>query len=201
MTSVNDLVALMSSKGGLAKPNMFQVNLPSFDGANTSELNLLCKETQLPGRQITSHERLVGNKMQKIAYGGLHTDIQFSFYVMNDWGIKKYFEAWQAAAYDHQLYQVKYKSDYARQINVSALKRGVDIPIFTVSADLDIGPINVLDASASLGITTDEHIKYTVSLYDAWPTTVNAIPLTNEQNGIVEIQVDFTYSKWTSNFF
>lgn len=201
MTSVNDLVALMSSKGGLARPNMFRVNLPSFDGANTSEINLLCKETQLPGRQITSHERLIGNKFQKIAYGGLHTDVSFNFYVMNDWGIKKYFETWQEAAYDHQNYQVKYKTDYARQINISALKKGVDIPIFKVSADLNVGPINVFDASASLGLFSDEQIKYTVSLYDAWPTTVNSIQLTNEQSGLVEIQVDFTFSKWTSNYF
>ena len=67
--SVDDLKSAVRS--GPARANMFQVVMPTLPGlvGNTSELNLLCRDIQLPGRQVLSNERTIGMKQVKVAYG------------------------------------------------------------------------------------------------------------------------------------
>ena len=96
--SVDDLKSAVRS--GPARANMFQVVMPTLPGlvGNTSELNLLCRDIQLPGRQVLSNERTIGMKQVKVAYGYAQDDISMTFLVTNDYGVKRYFEHWQELA-------------------------------------------------------------------------------------------------------
>ena len=46
--------------------------------------------------------------------------------------------------------------------------------------------------------SVDDTIVYTCILEDAFPTTVNAINLNNEQAGIVELNVQLSYRNWST---
>lgn len=53
---------------GMAMTNLYRVILPSLPGANATQINALCKATNMPGRQILTQDRQMGMKMQKVAY-------------------------------------------------------------------------------------------------------------------------------------
>src|SRR6056300_370708 len=104
--SIEDFKGVVAAKGGIARSNLFLVTLPSLPGATTRELNILCKDLQLPGRQIMTQERQIGMKTIKTPYGFAVDDVSMTFHVMNDWGVKTYFEVWQALAVNPLTYEV-----------------------------------------------------------------------------------------------
>ena len=70
LSSLDDFKALVSQKDGIARTNVFRVELPSLPGATKTQLNLLCKDVNLPGRQIITRERTIGivNKKQSLLW-------------------------------------------------------------------------------------------------------------------------------------
>ena len=95
MSSIDQLKSLASSKLGFAKNNQFLVELPSFGGASSSEMNILCSRVTLPGKQILTSDRRIGMQFEKIAYGYAVGDVAMSFYLLNDYGPRKYFDEWR----------------------------------------------------------------------------------------------------------
>ena len=59
MASINQFKSLVNAKNGIARSNLFRVKLPSLPGATMEELNILCKDVQLPGRQVLTNERRI----------------------------------------------------------------------------------------------------------------------------------------------
>ena len=43
-------------------------------------------------------------------------------------------------------------------------------------------------------------VVYRCKLIDAFPTTVNAIQLNNELDGVTELNIQLSYTNWTSPF-
>lgn len=214
VASVEQLKGLFSAKNGVARPNLFTVSLPRLPGASaaSSELNLLCRDVTLPGRQILSYDREIGTKREKIAYGSATDDVTMSFLVLNDYGVKRYFEQWQKLAYDPATYQIGYKSDYAKQITINQMKKGFGFPLLNKQFPLaglptsvinrlpNLGPINFAQQEFDLDFLTSANVIYTCTLEDAWPTTVEGIALNNELDGLIELRVSITYTRWYSNF-
>ena len=111
MSNIDQLKSLASSKLGFARSNQFLVELPTtfnaggFLGALTTlftsgnmgggNLNLLCNSASLPGKQILTHERRHSMELQKVAYGYAVDDVSLTFYALNDYGTRKYFDAWR----------------------------------------------------------------------------------------------------------
>jgi len=189
METIDTLKSLVSSKSGIARSNVFRVVLPSLPGANSADLNLLCKDVQLPGRQIMTNERRIGLQFEKVAYGYAVTDISMTFHVMNDYGVKKYFETWQNLAVNQETFEVGYYNDYTFQIRIDQLKKGVSLPVYSFNNFLD------LFSSKAVFLTEDE-IIYSCILNNAFPTTMNAIQLNNDLDGIVELNVQLSYKNW-----
>ena len=192
--SVDDLKSALRS--GPARTNMFQVIMPSLPGlvGNTRELNLLCRDIQLPGRQVLSNERVIGMKQVKVAYGYAADDISMTFLVTNDYGVKDYFEHWQELAANTLTKELNYPTTYCHDVTIHQLKHGTafDIPgIFDQS--FSFGPFNInLDAD----IISNEQKIYSVKLIDAFCTTLNAIQLNNDPNGLTELNVQLSYKDW-----
>ena len=60
---------------------------------------------------------------------------------------------------------------------------------------------NIFDVDLSLAIDIDrpqESPIYQCTLIEAYPTTMNAIQLNNEANGLVELNVQLSYDRWIS---
>jgi hypothetical protein len=180
MLGVDDFKSLVSSKGGLARSNLFSVTFPGIPGGSPTnrEINLLCKDVVLPGRQITTRERTIGLTTRKMAYGYLVDDVSMTFHVMNDYGIKEYFEAWQNLAVDQDTYEVGYKSDYAKEVVINQIRKGSGGTVLATNQ------------------LVDDQIVYSCKLLEAFPTTMNAIQLNNELDGILELNVQLSYTNW-----
>ena len=194
--SVEQLKSIISRKGGIAQANMWKVFLPALPGVQSArDLNVLCKDVILPGRQILTQERTIGMRPKKVAYAYGAEDVPMTFLLLNDYGIKDYFEAWQAMTIDFETQGIKYKDDYCRDIVITQLakrkKNGIDI-----NFNIDLSA-NSLAEMFDLSVTTDIEI-YKCRLKRAFPTTMNALQLNNEQNGLLELNVQMSYDNWES---
>lgn len=185
MISPDDFLSIIKTEGGLAKANLFKVILPTdIPGTNLSsaDLNLLCKNVQLPGRQILTSERTIGPKVEKIAYGFAVEDLSLTFHVTNSYSIKQYFDSWSNLVFSQNSYEVNYKNNYTRDIEIHQLSG------------------STTGQFISNGVSTfkNKEVIYKIVLENAYPTTVNAIELNNEQNNLVELSVQLSYDNWRS---
>lgn len=193
MSSVDELKSLASAKLGFARSNSFLVELPTNFGGNSllgqlatlggNQLNLLCNSVTLPGKQILTNDRRVGLEFQKIAYGYAVDDVSMTFYALNDYGIKKYLDNWMGTIVDEENHTVAYKSDYERDIRIHQLRKPI------INKSFDIGPLGI---NVGLGAGT----VYSVQLLKAFPTTVSAIELNNELDGLIQVTCQFSYTRW-----
>jgi hypothetical protein len=185
-------------RNGPARSNMFQVVMPVLPGlvGETRELNLLCRDVQLPGRQVITNERVIGMKQVKQAYGYATEDVSMTFLVTNDYGVKTYFEHWQDLAANSLTKELGYPNTYTRDVTIHQLKHGIgyDVPGFFDEANaFNIGPLTItIDGD----VYSDEQKIYSVKLKDAFCTTLNAIQLNNDPNGLVELNVQLSYKDW-----
>jgi len=203
MSSVDQIKSLASSKLGFARTNQFLVELPTtFSGtggflgqlttlltsgvglgSGGGDLNILCSAATLPGKQILTHERRIGMEFQKVAYGYAVDDVSLTFYALNDYGTRKYFDSWRQRTLDESGHIAGYKKDYAKDVKIHQLRK----PIKNIGSGL--GPIKV-----NIGLGGGS--VYSVRLIDAFPTTVQAVELNNDMDGLVQISVQLSYTNW-----
>ena len=203
--SVDELKALANTKLGFARPNRFLVTFPtSFGGsggilgsvlgllnlggggASGRELNILCSNTTLPSKITLTSERRIGMEFQKVAYGYAVDDISMTFYLMNDYGVKEYFDAWRNTAIPEEggnAFTSNYKSSYAKSITIHQLRQ----PLKGFSKQ--VGPIR-------FGLGLGGGSVYSVELLEAFPVATSAIELNNELDGLVQLTVTFAYTNW-----
>jgi hypothetical protein len=215
MSSIDQLKALASQKGGMARPNVFRVFLPSMPGATAREINLLCKDVSLPGRQILTRERTIGLTRRKIAYGYAQEDVSMTFLCLNDYGIKKYFDVWQNRSVNQTTKEIQYTNDYTFPVKIEQLRKGMSLPVYKTALNIPTLPTSIQNRlpSVQLGgfnldlaqgefssdFITGDDVVYSVTLEDAFPTTMNAIQLNNEQDGLVELNIQLSYTNWIAN--
>ena len=204
-SSVDELKALANTKLGFARPNRFLVTFPtSFGGsggilgsvlgllniggggASGRELNILCSNTTLPAKVTLTSERRIGMEFQKVAYGYAVDDVSMTFYLMNDYGVKEYFDAWRNSAIPEDgsnAFTSNYKSSYAKSITIHQLRQ----PLKGFSRQ--VGPIR-------FGLGLGGGSVYSVELLEAFPVATSAIELNNELDGLVQLTVTFAYTNW-----
>jgi len=217
--TIDDLKALISSKGGLARGNVFAVSLPPLAGLRSRELNLLCTGVNLPGRQIMTQEREIGLIRQKVANNHAYDDINFTFRCLNDYGIREYFETWQNLCIDQQSLEVGYLNEYAFNVKIHQLKRGFGAPTYQtpfgipklppmasnlVDKFLGAGPlggvISALRGELDLGFIGQDDTVYSCELIQAFPTTMSSIEFADgNMDGTVNLNVQLSYKNWRSS--
>ena len=213
MASINQFKSLVNAKNGIARSNLFRVKLPSLPGATMEELNVLCKDVQLPGRQVLTNDRRIGMQLEKVPYGYAVTDISFTFHVLNDYGVKEYFETWQNLAVNQNTYEVGYQrgpSGYARQVEIEQFKKVMSLPPRHTSSSSNkgifpnIGSVlndtEIVQNFYGLADELSDMTVYKVKLIDAYPTTMNAVQLNNELDGVTELNISMSYTNWETPF-
>ena len=187
--NIDQLKGVASKGQGFARANAFRVILPSFgdEKYGTSELNILCTNVNLPGRQIMTQERLIGPKGIKMPTGFVSDDISMTFYVMNDYTIKEYFEEWQNRVVNQDTFEIGYNKEYAQDVNIIQLKRGISLDL----------PVDMfLESNVNPAIRAADSKAYECKLLGAYPTTMNQIELNNELDGLVQLNVQLSYRNW-----
>ena len=183
-SSVDELKALASVKLGFARNNKFLVTLPgTFGGESTRNINILCSNASLPAKTIITNERRIGMEFQKMAYGYAVDDVSMTFYLMNDYGVKKYFDNWRSSVINETGMESNYKKEYARTVQIHQLRQ----PLKGFSKQL--GPIRF-----NLGLGGGS--VYSVDLIDAFPINTSQVDLNNELDGLVQLTVTFAYTNW-----
>lgn len=192
MASIEQLKTQVSRANGIAQANQFAVELPQISGYTGRTLNLLCKNVTLPGKQITTKEKMIGLFSEKVVDGFVVDDVSMTFHVLNDYHTKLYFDAWRALMVDEKRGEVGYKKDYAKRVTIHQLRKPDNTGILgqEYSAELSLGGI------FNIGLDFFANSIYTVNLIDAFPTTISAIELSNEPDGLVEVTVNFSYTNW-----
>ena len=189
--SIDNLKAIISKKGGLAKQNRFQVFFtpPSASLLNLNaetiissaisgnfsarnlindprDISLLCQSVALPGRQISTLDYQAEKQTIKIPYGELHDDVTLTFLLTNDYYIKTMFDSWVGSIVDMDQYSIAYKKDIVTDVVIQQL-------------DEKNTPI------------------YGVKLENAFPTTVADVALDNSsENTVQTLEVSFSYDKY-----
>ena len=65
-------------------------------------------------------------QFEKIAYGYAVDDVSMTFYLMNDYGVKEYFDAWRNTVIPEEgfnAFTTKYKDEYARDVTIHQLRQ------------------------------------------------------------------------------
>lgn len=206
--TVDQFKSLVSAKGGLARNNLWRVKLPSLPGGRAEEMNILCRDVTLPGRQITTMNRQIGLINEKIANGFLVQDVSMTFHVLNNYGVKEYFETWQNLAVNQNRYEVGYKKEYVADVEIEQFKKVQNLPQ-RYRKEFSSGFGNALPriSDFQLGETLlglndqfNDIIVYRCKLIDAFPTTLNGVQLNNEQGSIVELNIQLSYTDWVAPY-
>ena len=137
----------------------------------------------MPGKQILTNDRRIGMEFQKVAYGYAVDDVTMTFYLMNDYGVKDYFDSWRSTILDEEGQESNYKNEYAKTVTIHQLRQ----PLKGFSKQ--VGPIRF---NAGLGGGS----VYSVNLIEAFPIATSAIELNNDLDGLVQLQVTFAYTNW-----
>lgn len=186
MASIEDLKGKLTAKNGIAAANQYRVELPRWGGASSRTLDVVCKEVNMPGKQVLTLDRQMGIFQEKVANGFAIEEVTMVFHVLNDYGVKKWFDTWQKEIVGDNGPGngfVAYKNDYTKSIKIHQLRKPI------ARFGFDLGPLDInFDAFGST--------IYSVELEEAFPTTMTSIALSNETDGLVEVSITFSYTKW-----
>ena len=212
MARIDELKSLVSAKKGIARGNAFNVVLPSFPGAPSREVNLLCTGVNLPGRQIMTQEKKIGLINRKVAYEQAYDDVSMTFLLLNDYGIKNYFETWQNLAIRQDGLSVGYYSDYTFDVKIQQLKKGFSIPVYSTPLGLPqlpseiqnrlpkIGSLDLAQGELDIDLSLNrDSVVYECTLEKAFCTTMSSVQLGNSLSDVMELQIQLSYKNWKSS--
>jgi hypothetical protein len=186
MSSIDKLKSTISSRGGLAKANRFQVFFTPPQGSLLSgglagllsggglkslindprDISLLCESVTLPGRQITTADYTADRQALKIPYSFINEDVTCSFLLTNDYYMKTLFDGWIEQVFDTESYRAKFKKDFTSDVVIQQLN-SENIPV------------------------------YGVKLENAFPTTITGITLdNNSESAVQKLSVTFSYDNY-----
>jgi hypothetical protein len=196
--SLDKLKSVITSKGGIARPNNFLIELPSIRGVSSRDMNILCRNATLPGKQVLTHDRRIGMQFEKVAYGYAVDDVTLTFLLTNDYSVRNYFDAWRSVILDEEGQTVAYKNQYEQRVVIHQLANSV--PSIFGTASINIGPISA-GFSGGVGFPFDGNVNittpvYSVELINAFPTTIGQIDFNNDADGFIEMQVQMSYTNW-----
>ena len=198
MSTLRTISAFKSKlTGGGARPNLFEVEIPSFPvaaGTNTwrtgdnqeaDSFKFLCKAAALPASNITPVEIPFRGRILKVA--GDRIFDTWSITVINDENflIRNAFETWvQGISKNSNATGATDPSAYMTYALVHQLGRGADAGKASQGA------------TASVSVTPITPLK-TYTFFDIFPTTISTIDLSYENtDAIEEYTVEFQVQYW-----
>jgi hypothetical protein len=182
--SVDVLKSVISKRNGIAKLNRFMVELPRISGTTITldETAVLCKTASIPGKGIATHDRSIMMENQKIGYGYIVQEVAMTFLLLNDYGMRDYFDKWMNSIVNQETNEVSYKTEYQRNVKIHQLRDPVE-------AKRDVSAFRLIEINRRNKI-------YSIELEDAFPISINSIDFSNDPDVIGEVSVSMSYTKW-----
>ena len=205
--SVGELKSVMGNGGGFAKSNKFAIKLPLGESGMERDIEVLCKASNLPGKQILSVDRRVGLSHEKVAYGYAHDDVTLTFNLTEDHWVKSYFEGWQMGAVAHghaDVHYPKYRNEYTRSVHIFQLSQSDRRHPIAGSPDEYGDPATIhgrgnqrVGGPAAIGVHAPMTKKRPgIELINAYPTTITPVQFNDANGEPVELSVQLSYKRW-----
>tara|TARA_Y100001937_G_scaffold22024_1_gene31215 strand:+ start:4248 stop:4787 length:540 start_codon:yes stop_codon:yes gene_type:complete len=175
--AIDVLKSSISRAGGIARLNRFQVelptNIPGIEVRDSREYQILCKTASIPGKGIATHDRTIMTQNEKIGYGYIVQEMPMTFYLLNDYSVRDYFDKWMNSIVNQETFEVNYKTEYQRNVRIHQLREPVE---------------------ARRRVALNK--IYSIELEDAFPISINSIDFSNDPDVIGEVSVNMSYTKW-----
>ena len=165
MDNIQQFVALIGKKGGVAKKNRFRINI-SIPSYSSGDISLLCESISFPSKTIQSFDFSSYRNPIKIPMGFTNEDVTAVFHLTNDYYIKDLFDKWLNSIVNTDDYFIGYDKQFKTTVEIFQLNER-DQVVYGVEL-LDAYPISMsaveLDNSA-----TNAGQKLTVDFtYNYW---------------------------------
>jgi hypothetical protein len=176
--------------GGLkewVKSLRFDLN---FDSELTDRIQLLCSEASLPGASLLTHE--INNDYtgitQRHAYRRSFDDrADFTFYVDQNYDIIKFFQLWISfIANEKEFESTEQGPDYRLGSESRTYNYRVRFP--------DDYMIDTLTIRKFERDFSGKYLEY--QFFDAFPTSINSMPVSYDSSQLLKCTVSFTYSRY-----
>ena len=160
---------------GLASPNKFEVNfsnIPGRDGEQLTQLNMMCDQASLAGRNVQAIlDMQYGIRRQVVYNGAEYTPLSLSFLCSAKMEEKSYLEQWNNNCNPvNKGSHVGYYDDYVGELYV-----------------------HVLDRSG-------KKRRYSMHYHEVYPKTVTAVELNHgTTNATLRVTAEIQYAYWTTN--
>jgi len=165
------------AKTGLASPNKFEVNfknIPGSDAGDLTQLNLMCDQVSLAGRDVQAVLDVQYGIRRQVAYNApSYTPLSLSFICTDQMLEKTILDKWNNLIVPVQRgFHVAYYDDYRGELDVYVLDRS--------------------------GKTRTYHMHY----HEVYPKTVTAVELNHgTTNATLRVTAEIQYAYWTTNSF
>ena len=160
---------------GLASPNKFEVNFKNIPGANANDrtqLNLMCDQVSLAGRDVQAVLDLQYGIRRQVVYNApAYTPLSLSFICTDQMLEKTVLDKWNNLIVPVQRgFHVAYYDDYRGELD-----------------------IHVLDRSG-------KKRTYSMQYHEVYPKTVTAVELNHgTTNATLRVTAEIQYAYWTTN--
>ena len=180
---LNELLGLMRSSDGIAKParyetiffppsggsqNPFASQINQMRGNGTARnVSLKCENISMPGRNIdTAPDTNIYGPTREIAQGFSFADIDATFQLSSDLKEKNFFDTWQRLSFNPDTWSMGYYDDYTGALEIHQLDQQ-DRRRYGVQL-IECFPKNIAEQSLSSGQASDvQKISVTFS-YRYW---------------------------------
>jgi hypothetical protein len=171
--------------GGLAKSCRFiAVIRPQGDailkqsGLIKDDLHYLCEAAEFPGRGLQSVDLRYYGPNFKMPYQTSYEDLNMTFLCRTEGYERQFFDDWMEIINPTKTFDFEYRDNYRSQIEI----------------------YHYGDVGSSDGRGNVNHIpKYSFTIHEAYPTLVNAQPVTWADDQFLRLGITFTYSWWSRN--
>jgi len=160
---------------GLASPNKFEVvftNIPGATADDQTQLNLMCDQVSLAGRDVQAILDLQYGIRRQVVYNApAYTPLSLSFLCTDGMKEKRILDAWNNRCVNvTKGFNVAYYNDYIGELDVYVLDRS--------------------------GKNRTYHMHY----HEVYPKTVTAVELNHgTTNATLRVTAEIQYAFWTTN--
>ena len=174
--NINELRSSFVNGGEPASPANYEVSVvrPIRDKKYRFEddVKFRCISCSLPGKILNTTDRMTYGPIRKIVTSALYQDVTFSFIVGDDKNELEYFNSWHSFIIDNGIIDRVQTHDVSYYDNY-------------------VGNIKITHLDKQ-----NTH-KYTISLIEAYPISVEEIPLSwDNNNEFIRVNVTVAYRDW-----
>jgi hypothetical protein len=170
---LNDFIAQVRNRG-IARVNRYRVIIPRIPfttGISDTDrlLSLFCESVTLPGVNINTTEHRMFGEFRRFPYERTYDDVMMNFYLDADFDLKLIFDHWIGKIINPDRRTIQYYKSYITDIILEILPVDETKPV------------------------------YTLTLYEAYPKTMQSINLNSRNNEPATLSVTFECKYWKAN--